>query len=109
MGKLGDIWKKATGEVEPVRPAPPPVADARPPRSAIYTSGNFPLGATTDDQRRRLESFGLSHVGMVREGNEDHFVIASLQRSLPRPRSLRTRILLWRPRRGRGWARSSPR
>ena len=82
MGKLGDMWKKATGEVEPVRPAPPPVADARPPRSAIYTSGNFPLGTTTDDQRRRLESFGLSHVGMVREGNEDHFVIASLQRSL---------------------------
>jgi serine/threonine protein phosphatase PrpC len=82
MGKLGDMWKKATGEVEPVRPAPPPVADARPPRSMIFTSGNFQLGSTTDDQRRRLESFGLSHVGMVREGNEDHFVIASLQRSL---------------------------
>jgi protein phosphatase len=29
-----------------------------------------------------LESFGISHVGKVREGNEDHFVIASLQRSL---------------------------
>jgi protein phosphatase len=82
MGKLGDMWKKATGEVEPARPVPPPVADARPPRQAIFTSGNFPLGATTDDQRRRLESYGLSHVGMVREGNEDHFVIASLQRSL---------------------------
>ena len=48
----------------------------------LYTSGAFPLGATTDDQRRRLESYGLSHVGKVREGNEDHFVIASLQRSL---------------------------
>jgi len=82
MGKIGDMWKKATGEVGPARPVPPPVADARPPRQAIYTSGNFPLGATTDDQRRRLESYGLSHVGMVREGNEDHFVIASLQRSL---------------------------
>jgi protein phosphatase len=82
MGKLGDMWKKATGEVEPVRPAPPPVGDARPPRSMIFTSGNFALGATTDDQRRRLESYGLSHVGKVREGNEDHFVIASLQRSL---------------------------
>jgi len=82
MGKIGDMWKKATGEVEPARPVPPPVADARPPRQAIFTSGNFPLGATTDDQRRRLESYGLSHVGMVREGNEDHFVIASLQRSL---------------------------
>jgi protein phosphatase len=82
MGKLGDMWKKATGEVEPVPPAPPPVADARPPRSMIFTSGNFALGTTTDDQRRRLESYGLSHVGKVREGNEDHFVIASLQRSL---------------------------
>jgi protein phosphatase len=45
-------------------------------------SGSFTLGGTSDDQRRRLESFGLSHVGKVREGNEDHFVIASLQRSL---------------------------
>ncbi len=84
MGKLGDMWKKATGEVEPIRPnaPPPPLADERPRRSMIYTSGAFPLGATTDDQRRRLESYGLSHVGKVREGNEDHFVIASLQRSL---------------------------
>ena len=82
MGKLGDMWKKATGEVEPARAVPPPLADVRPPRSAIFTSGNFALGTMTDDQRRRLESFGLSHVGMVREGNEDHFVIASLQRSL---------------------------
>jgi protein phosphatase len=47
----------------------------------IYSSGAFVLGAS-DDQRRRLESFGISHVGKVREGNEDHFVIASLQRSL---------------------------
>ena len=84
MGKLGDMWKKATGEVEPIRPnaPPPPLADERPRRSMIYTSGAFPLGGTTDDQRRRLESYGLSHVGKVREGNEDHFVIASLQRSL---------------------------
>jgi protein phosphatase len=82
MGRLGDMWKKATGEVEPARPEPAPVGDARPPRSMIFTSGNFALGTTTDDQRRRLESYGLSHVGMVREGNEDHFVIASLQRSL---------------------------
>jgi serine/threonine protein phosphatase PrpC len=84
MGKLGDMWKKATGEVETVRPdaPPPPVADERPRRSMLYTSGNFPLGAANDDQRRRLESYGLSHVGKVREGNEDHFVIASLQRSL---------------------------
>lgn len=84
MGKLGDMWKKATGEVDAARPAapPPPLADERPRRSVNFTSGSFPLGATSDDQRRRLESYGLSHEGKVREGNEDHFVIASLQRSL---------------------------
>jgi hypothetical protein len=54
MGKLGDMWKKATGEVEPVRAAPPPVADVRSPRSMIFSSGTFALGTTTDDQRRRL-------------------------------------------------------
>ena len=48
----------------------------------MFNSGAIQLGATNDDQRRRLESFGISHVGKVREGNEDHFVIASLQRSL---------------------------
>lgn len=96
MGKLADMWKKATGEQEAVPadtatpadraiPATPPVAplaDERPRRPAMFTSGSYALGATSDDQRRRLESYGLSHVGMVREGNEDHFVIASLQRSL---------------------------
>ena len=83
MGKMSDIWNKVTGEV----PAPPPPAkaprgDGPSTRSMIYTSGTFGLGSTNDDQRRRIESFGISHVGKVREGNEDHFVIASLQRSL---------------------------
>jgi protein phosphatase len=84
MGKLGDMWKKATGEQDAVSAPPPavPLADERPKRPAMFNSGTFALGATNDDQRRRLESYGLSHVGMVREGNEDHFVIASLQRSL---------------------------
>jgi protein phosphatase len=90
MGKLADMWKKATGEQDavsavpdvPVTPPVAPLADERPKRPAMYTSGSYALGATNDDQRRRLESYGLSHVGMVREGNEDHFVIASLQRSL---------------------------
>lgn len=35
-----------------------------------------------DDVRRRIESYGASHVGRVREANEDHFVVASLQRSV---------------------------
>ena len=35
-----------------------------------------------DDVRRRIESYGASHVGHVRESNEDHFVVASLQRSV---------------------------
>ena len=80
MGKLGDIWNRVTGEEPAVAPPPRTPADGRP-RSMTW-SGSFALGATNDDQRRRLESFGLSHVGKVREGNEDHFVIASLQRSL---------------------------
>jgi protein phosphatase len=80
MGKLGDIWNRVTGEEPSVAPPPRAPADGHP-RSATW-SGSFTLGGTSDDQRRRLESFGLSHVGKVREGNEDHFVIASLQRSL---------------------------
>jgi protein phosphatase len=32
--------------------------------------------------RRRVESHGLSHAGRVRARNEDHFVIASVQRSV---------------------------
>src|SRR5439155_10306376 len=83
MGKISDMWNKVSGEVPaPPPPAKPGRADGPPSRSMIYSSGAFTLGATNDDQRRRLESFGISHVGKVREGNEDHFVIASLQRSL---------------------------
>jgi protein phosphatase len=32
--------------------------------------------------RRHLESYGLSHAGAVRPTNEDHFVVASLQRAV---------------------------
>ena len=39
-------------------------------------------GHADDDVRRRIESHGASHVGHVRSANEDHFVIASLQRSV---------------------------
>jgi protein phosphatase len=41
--------------------------------------GAHPAG---DDVRRRIESHGASHVGHVRPSNEDHFVVASLQRSV---------------------------
>jgi serine/threonine protein phosphatase PrpC len=84
MGKLADIWKQVTGEQDAIPPLPrtsaPGVDRSR--QAALTTSGAFSLGSATDDVRRRLESFGLSHVGMIREGNEDHFIIASLQRSL---------------------------
>jgi serine/threonine protein phosphatase PrpC len=81
MGKISDMWNKVTGEVPSAPPPKAPRGDAPTSRSMIYSSGAFVLGAS-DDQRRRIESFGISHVGKVREGNEDHFVIASLQRSL---------------------------
>jgi PPM family protein phosphatase len=44
--------------------------------------GNMEPGAAQEGARRRVESFGYSHVGNVRQANEDHFVIASLQRSV---------------------------
>jgi PPM family protein phosphatase len=44
--------------------------------------GNMEPGAAQDGVRRRVESFGYSHVGRVRQTNEDHYVIASLQRSV---------------------------
>jgi len=97
MGKIADVWKKVTGEQEAVSAAPtvPPLADEAPRRSASFEAGDVPIGATNDDQRRRLESYGLSHVGKVREGNEDHFVVASLQRSLEvRQTNLEERALL---------------
>jgi protein phosphatase len=39
-------------------------------------------GARSAGVRRHLESYGLSDVGAVRPTNEDHFVIASLQRAV---------------------------
>jgi protein phosphatase len=92
MGKLTNMWKQVTGE----QPAVPPAPAEDGPRRSNWVSGTFPAAAApSDEQRRRLESFGLSHVGRVREGNEDHFVIASLQRSLEiRQTNLDERALL---------------
>jgi protein phosphatase len=39
-------------------------------------------GARPAGVRRHLESYGLSHIGAVRPTNEDHFVVASLQRAV---------------------------
>jgi protein phosphatase len=39
-------------------------------------------GARPAGVRRHLESYGLSHAGAVRPTNEDHFVVASLQRAV---------------------------
>jgi PPM family protein phosphatase len=65
MSRLAEYWKKVSGS-----------------HVAVPTQITGSHGISSEDPRRRLESFGLSHVGKVREGNEDHFVIASLQRSL---------------------------
>lgn len=46
------------------------------------TTGSADGPGSGDEVRRRVESFGVSHVGHVRPTNEDHFVVASLQRSL---------------------------
>ena len=88
MGKLAEYWKRVTGEEPVVTPASVgtqaissiPDADAGASSSAEIPA--VPSGRPRDDPRRRLESFGISHVGKVRAGNEDHFVVASLQRSL---------------------------
>jgi serine/threonine protein phosphatase PrpC len=40
-----------------------------------------PLGAQAD-VRRLIDSYGISHIGNVRAVNEDHFVTATLQRSV---------------------------
>ena len=47
-----------------------------------HTSRTAGSDLVDDDVRRRIESYGASHVGHVRTANEDHFVIASLQRSV---------------------------
>ncbi|MDB4883613.1 MAG: protein phosphatase domain protein [Gemmatimonadetes bacterium] len=66
MSRLTEYWKKVSGAHDAVGPL----------------AERGPSDTPSDDPRRRLESFGMSHLGKVRKGNEDHFVVASLQRSL---------------------------
>ena len=51
-------------------------------RTTEEPRGAMEPGGAQDGVRRRVESYGYSHVGKVRQANEDHFVIASLQRSV---------------------------
>ncbi|AHG93693.1 protein phosphatase 2C domain protein (plasmid) [Gemmatirosa kalamazoonensis] len=76
MGKFSDYWKHVAGAPAAT---PAPFAVRLSPGDVEATS---PPALRSDDVRRRVESYGLSHVGAVRPGNEDHFIIASLQRSL---------------------------
>jgi PPM family protein phosphatase len=50
-------------------------------RADVPTRPATTLGMTAD-LRRLIESYGMSHAGNVRTVNEDHFVIAALQRSV---------------------------
>lgn len=97
MGRLIDYLKQVTDEQAAGAPvnARQPLADEHVPEPVTMEFPAPPADAQRDQARRRLESFGLSHVGKVREGNEDHFVIASLQRSLQvRQTNLEDRALL---------------
>ena len=51
------------------------------PMAANIPQRTAPLGMHAD-ARRLMESYGVSHVGNVRTVNEDHFVTATLQRSV---------------------------
>lgn len=79
MSKFGHFLKSLTGETTAPNDAVPAVAPAR---GDVASDTSLPFRGSGEAVRRRLESHGLTHVGKVREGNEDHFVIASLQRSL---------------------------
>lgn len=107
MGKLNDYWRQVIGAEAPrqgavVTPAEATRTEGTGARGAGYTAANdsvitgeVPFRVSSDGVRRRLESFGLTHIGKVREGNEDQFVIASLQRSLEvRQTSLEDRDLV---------------
>ena len=57
---------------------PQPAADI-----GALTSGPHPIAlGVTAEARRLIESYGISHTGNVRPVNEDHFVTATLQRSV---------------------------
>lgn len=70
MGRIERFWQGVTGTGHEAAGTQPEDAPA------------LPFGGPGERVRRRIESHGLTHAGKVREGNEDHFLIASLQRSL---------------------------
>jgi PPM family protein phosphatase len=75
MGRLEEFFKGIGGTRSEPSASPPLSAPSDAPAT-------LPFRGSGDRVRRRIESHGLTHVGKVREGNEDHFLIASLQRSL---------------------------
>lgn len=56
--------------------------DSAPPLDTVRATSGDVRAARSAGVRRHLESYGLSHVGAVRPTNEDHFVVASLQRAV---------------------------
>lgn len=79
MSKLGRFWQGVMGSDHAAPPTP--LAG----QAATRASGDapaLPFGGPGERVRRRIESHGLTHAGRVRQENEDHFLIASLQRSL---------------------------
>ena len=85
MGRIQDYWRRVVGApgaaARPEEPIPERAVQIRVDEEGEQPPA-LPFGAPADEVRRRIESHGLSHVGKVRPSNEDHFVIASLQRSV---------------------------
>ena len=79
MGKLERFWQEVTGTHSAAPESAPVEAPGEAPGEAPR---GLPFRGSGERVRRRIESHGLTHPGLVRPVNEDHFIIASLQRSL---------------------------
>jgi PPM family protein phosphatase len=91
MGRIQDYWRRVVGapdvDASLEKRGPELGAERRAERAVQSRPDAEPSTAPLSDIpageiRRRIESHGLSHIGLVRKSNEDHFVIASLQRSV---------------------------